>query len=652
MNARISKVLSVASLVAAGVVCFLIVSVGEVGVAPAPAFPPPLASTTTVLFVLLTLIPLAYFWRARSAAESPETSKSSGTPWRFTPHCLVAALTLVGFTLRFAHLDEFGYGNDETLFLFSAGHESLGDTFRDLLRHFHPPTNFFVLHFLTKISWDPVVIRLPSVLGGTLAIGCTFLFVRSLFGTLAGLFSAFLVTFSPSLILLSQVCRNYSPSLPFLLLALYFLVRYLREWRRGLLYAFALFECLAVLWHYALLPLFLGANVVLFVMLLLGERRWEVILRAVAAQLPVAFVYAFALFYHQPRTESGRARKVVEYMVDEFNLDWLNPVAPLFALVRYLLANAPGRPWFLLALVFFLLAVAACIVLFRRGLRWRVLLCLSFLPFSYFFAFAVQMLPFGGTRHSFFAYPLIFALLTGLLAWAILGRARFMDEAASKDKESAPTHARRPPSLVAATLVTALGAFFLFGSLRLYADVVPYELRQLAAHRERQVFYRAKFYKPIEMPTRRDDLERLLETLMRHSDRGDYVLTSYFTLLILKPEIEEPPSPVFFDLNQTLQVDWKGRHFLYVPEAELGFSPRSLMTTIDTVARRYDIGDDETIWLALAGWETWNFLWWGIRDEFPETLVRVEAAQESRETLFGLNVGAARDAARRLTQAR
>jgi hypothetical protein len=632
MNRRVRSVVCGGCLVWALLATLLVLVPGE----PGPAEVPRLPAYFTVLFAAAVSAGLVLaLGTARVGA--PE---KAGEAWGWIPECAVASLVLVGLALRLAHVERFGLCNDETLFVFAANHESIGETWRDSLTHFHPPTNSLLLHYLLKVSWHPTWIRLPAILGGTLAIGCTYLFVRSLFGRMAGLLAALFVTFSPNLILLSQVARNYSPSLPFFLLSLYCLSRYVQERRQSLLYGFALFEFAAVLWHYGLLPALLGANLVLFAVLLRARAPMREWLHAVVAQIPVAAVYAWAVLFHLPLTQEGQRAKVVGYMAEEFHLDALNPGRQLVAIMRYLVADYPDALAMGPTLLFLVSALLACVMLIRRGMGWQVGLCVAFLPFAYLFAFGFKLLPFGGTRHSFYVFPFLFALVGAAGALAVGG----------VNAGSASGAGRREWWRVAVPAM--LCVVFVYHSLWLYADVTPYHHRQLAAHREREVYYKAKFYKAVELPTRIDDLERLEQSLLRHTGPGDLVVTSFFTMLILQAQFGDPPQSIFFDLEQEIEFSWHDRRIVYVPEGRFGFSPDDLMVAVEAVAQKYGLADDDAIWVALAGWEVWNFLWWGIRDAHPETLIATPAVQESRETLFGLRVGPARAVAEELRQAK
>ena len=130
---------------------------------------------------------------------------------RFRVGAIVAMLVILGWALRWADLDKYGLSPDEAIFIYTSSGETVGDVLNNSLLNAHPPANFLTLHLLLKVSWGPVWIRLASLIGGTYLIWITYMFGRQWVGTTGGLLMAMLVTFSPTLILLSRVSRNYSP---------------------------------------------------------------------------------------------------------------------------------------------------------------------------------------------------------------------------------------------------------------------------------------------------------------------------------------------------------------------------------------------------------------------------------------------------------
>lgn len=622
-------------LIGAGTVAFIaaVLAIGESSpLAPRPVL---LQLPAVGLFIVgaVAVAGWAILLRGTGSATIPEDAWN-----RVAIHTLIALLA-AGFALRLAHLWNYAYSNDEVLFVFASGHASLAASIRDSLNHFHPPTNFILLHYLLKVSWDPVWVRLPAVVGGTLAIPLTFLFVRSFLGSLAGLVAAFLTTFSPSLILLSQVCRNYSPSLPFFLLSLYFLSKFIRDGALRSLYGFALFEMISVMWHYALLPAFLGANLVLLGFILRSGKGGKVMLQAVAAQLPVALIYAAALFLHRPLTMAGQQERVVQFMVDEFNFDPRNPMKQIVDLFQFLLAPAPGAIHFAMAVGFIILAGHGAIECRRRGQSWHLGLCLLFLPFSFLFAFVLKSLPFGGTRHSFYAYPFLFAVIAaGLVRLAAFGDGQAGGRAAMEAQERRHS-ASRAPAWRGILGIAAMGGY-LFLSLQSYADVTPYYLRASPAYHEARAYYRPQFYKVEELPTREQDIRDLCSALLNFSEPGELVLCSLPVFMILNAALGDPPQDISFDMSREYRFEWNDRSILYVPGASLGFTPNPLLLTVAAEAQGRDMTASDRVWIGAVGWEAWAytaFEWTEVM--YPEILARKEAWDASRGTLFAVKVG-------------
>jgi hypothetical protein len=209
--------------------------------------------------------------------------------------------------------------------------------------------------------------------------------------------------------------------------------------------------------------------------------------------------------------------------------------------------------------------VAGCAALWRLGLRWQVALCLSFIPVAYVLAFGFKILPFGGTRHSYFAFPFLFAPPAALGALALGGARRLLGEIGrgTPAGEMASGHGGR--RVGAGLIVMACCGLYLFGALRLYAYVVPYYLRQSPQFKERHVYYKADFYKPVETPTRKDDLNLLARAILTHVAPGEIVLASYPSFLILRSHLEPKSGGIPFDLFRSLEFDWNGRRILYIP---------------------------------------------------------------------------------------
>jgi hypothetical protein len=278
----------------------------------------------------------------------------------------------------------------------------------------------------------------------------------------------------------------------------------------------------------------------------------------------------------------------------------------------------------------------------KKGFRWQVGLCLAFLPFSYLFAFVLHVLPFGGTRHSYYVYPMFFALVSGALAWMLTGR-HFSAASAGSPAPAPAGEGDDSMRMGRAALVMVLCGLYLFSSMRLYSNVTPYAIRQSPSQKEPTPYYKANFYKIVELPTRMNDIRDIRQGVLAYTRPGEIVLTSITTQMTLRAHLMDPPPPMFFSTRRPAHFEWEGRLFLYVPEAQFVFTPDSLLVTVDAVARERGLPPDSRIWVAMVGWEVWpgSLPSW-TQVAYPDIYLATGAAEATRDLLFAVGVDAAR----------
>lgn len=517
-------------------------------------------------------------------------------------HWVAGILVVYGFLLRVARVWDYGLSPDEGIFVYTSSEPTLLAVWRASVVNVHPPANFFLLHLLEMVSWNVVWLRIGSILGGTAAIGLVYLFMRELRGTAAGLTAAALVAFSPNLIELSRVARNYSPGMAFLLAALWMLARFLKrgQWRD--FYLFALFEFLAAWWHYSFIAIFLGANVAL---LFIGlSRRWTLQQWAIAglAQVPVGLFYILSFLYHLPRIDAWMIDTVHGYMKDEYTITPRHLIFPMIQVSRYLTGSSlTGKIIFYLALLGGLLLAA------RR--RWlEAALLLAPIPFAYLFAISGK-LPLGATRHSAHIYPMIF----GLAAVAA-------DELAALRGNTAF------PKWAGSTVVLALLLVYMNLSFYSYSEEMVFNIND-AAH------YRAQSHRIVEAPTRKSDLDKVIRLLKANVGPDDLVLTSYQAFMILRFHLGMTP------LSYDPRVPWSFSHenlrFDYSPAASWSFFPRRFKRAVDEASTRLNKRDWKRVWIPHVGWEVWSEkLIDHLEELYPGTQFHTPITDESGGLLF------------------
>jgi len=316
----------------------------------------------------------------------------------------LTVLIVIGFALRIARIHEYAFSADEAQFVFFGSADTLESVWRYVVKRSpHPPTNFAMLHYLLKVSWNPLWLRLPSVLAGTFLIWMAHRFGRAMFGPAAGLAMAVLVAFSPATLHLSSVCRNYAPGFVFLLLAIHLLVGHVRTGRGRPLVAFAVVAPLAGLWHYGFVVAFIALDLAVAAELLLRRRPWRSWLAVVLAHLPFAATMGF--LYH------AHISRMSDYLVGFHRYLYESSLSPAsgelietFDSVWHYLEISP------FAEIFFGLSVLGAFCLLVNGERLALLVCVVPLAVAYGFNWSGTV-PLGATRHSAFLFPFLFGLV-------------------------------------------------------------------------------------------------------------------------------------------------------------------------------------------------------------------------------------------------
>jgi len=293
---------------------------------------------------------------------------------------------------------------DEALHFQIANHSSWTASYQASLTTAHPPLLIFVLHFWRALGSSEWLLRLPSVIAGTLF--CCFLFrwMELVFGTVSAWIGLLFVCFLPPLIGLSAEVRQYALLLCFVGAALYLAEMALAAGSGGKMFAAYICAALAMLTHYSALffVLVLGA----YLALRLVEGTYTTTFKAVwfASQLFMLALVAHlcrthlaALSAHGFSTMEGYLAHAIWHRREE-------------NLLRFVAAHSFGVFQF----VFGQLAVGDLAgVMFLAGLGWVwrsrksfAMVVLLALPFLLNCGAAVAgKYPYGGTRQSAFLVP-------------------------------------------------------------------------------------------------------------------------------------------------------------------------------------------------------------------------------------------------------
>jgi hypothetical protein len=549
----------------------------------------------------------------------------------------LGALIVTGFVLRIARIQEYGFNPDEAQFIYFGAADSLATVWSMVVNGSpHPPANFAMLHFLLKVSWNPLWLRLPSVLSGTFLIWVAHRFGRSLFGPAAGIAMAVLVTFSPGTLELSRVCRNYAPGFVFLLLSIHLMVRHLRtdHWRP--LGAFAVIAPVAAIWHYVFVIAFLALDLVVAVELLLRRRPWRAWLAVALAHLPLAATMGFFYFAHISQISSTMVefhQTVYESMLLTSAVEFTRP----FQEAWHYLEISPFDE------IFFGFSVLGAFCLLVNRERLGLLVCVTPLALAYAFSWA-GLIPLGGTRHSAYLFPFLFGLVASQIPELLDGYRRTAANLRRHLGRVTPGRVVSPPGgeatrparrrlLAAPALGTALvaisGAAFAGASLLDYGVegvFNPYIPR--FAGRELPTWYRL------------EDVERGFALIEERVGENDLVVLPSQGALAARMHYHLTPGERkrkrLRETTQPVHKDTVNGVTYYDAHGPMIVSFTTLLEAVERVLSFYRLPEPERVWMVQGSWEF--SLNRQFRRRFPELPFDADVARASNDLVFSVGM--------------
>jgi len=328
---------------------------------------------------------------------------------------LLAATVLgVGFFLRIRAASGTFLNPDEMLHFLAANQTSLAAAYRASVGTAHPPLLILVLYLLRSFGTSELVLRLPSVIAGTVFCWVAFRWLTSLLGQMAGWIGLIFLTFLQPMIELSAEVRQYALLLCLSSLAAYFLERaWGKNSAREMLISF-LFLYLAMLTHFSAI-LFAGTLGGYSALRLLREPLSKGLLALWAAGQAGAL--ALLVFLYQthiaPVTRRELAQQSMQALLTKSYFHWGRDHLPLFIFARsfgvfqYVFGQlAVGD---VAGLMFF--AGAAMLLMGKHTPQparpsSREVGIFLLLPFVLNCAAALaDLYPYGGTRHSAILAP-------------------------------------------------------------------------------------------------------------------------------------------------------------------------------------------------------------------------------------------------------
>ena len=164
--------------------------------------------------------------------------------------CLLG-LTLLGLYLRLQRYSQ-PLNGDEISTLYLIRGNGLGGTLSDLAsdKEISPPFFFILAWFSSKLGSASELIRLPSLIAGTLSIPLVYLVGSRAVGRAAGLLAAAVFTLTPFMIFYSADGRTYAVAIALLLGTTLALLAAVRSGKTSAWVAYGILTALAMYTHY------------------------------------------------------------------------------------------------------------------------------------------------------------------------------------------------------------------------------------------------------------------------------------------------------------------------------------------------------------------------------------------------------------------
>lgn len=124
---------------------------------------------------------------------------------------IILAISTAGFLLRMFQLGKKSISFDEFYSVTIASEKSFGKMITLFTStEVHPPLYHFLLHFWLTLGKSELILRLPSVVFGTLIVIATYCLGKVLFNKKVGAIAAFITAISPFQVVHSQEVRMYT----------------------------------------------------------------------------------------------------------------------------------------------------------------------------------------------------------------------------------------------------------------------------------------------------------------------------------------------------------------------------------------------------------------------------------------------------------
>jgi len=315
------------------------------------------------------------------------------------------AIVFIGFLLRTYKLGAYSLWFDEAATIINSQHlktmlGEIGKTFT-----YPSPLYSIFIFFWQRLGTTEVILRYPSVIFGTLAIVMIYFTGKELFNKKIGLTAAFLLSVSPFNIYYSREVKGYAMLSFFVLLAIYFLIKAIRDNKTKFWIGYCVCMAVNIYLHYV--SIFILATTGLYFLIFIGthKSRWKKWLITNAALLILLIPWIINMILLLQARASNSAQPWMPGWLRDFS----------FALYFYTLKNFSAgynAPLTISILISFLFAAFSFIGLLNpKKLKPIMLVCFSsFLTMLLLYYFS-KFIPIYSDRYLIFASTFYYLLV-------------------------------------------------------------------------------------------------------------------------------------------------------------------------------------------------------------------------------------------------
>jgi glucuronoarabinoxylan endo-1,4-beta-xylanase len=331
---------------------------------------------------------------------------------------LALGVIVAAFAIRLSYAGSCYLNPDEASHFDAARPSSWLGAFEASRTTAHPPLFILVLHGILLLGRSELILRLPSIFTGTVALWLTFAWVRRSLGEIPALAGLGFMALSPAAISASTEVRQYGLLLCFVCGALYATERSLTE--RSTAWAIVQGLCLlgALLTHYTAIVVIPSLGLYVLLRSLLERVPRRILITISVSQLVLVAVVGLLYIEHVRRSIPFGPGGSMDYL-QHFYYAKAHGSPLRFAwrsLSGTFLYAVGARRLTILFGLGFLAGLAA--LLTNRTKAPSVIALLVISPFALGFAAAVvQVFPFAGSRHQTYLLPFLAAGFSAALAW-------------------------------------------------------------------------------------------------------------------------------------------------------------------------------------------------------------------------------------------